>query len=34
MSTQVPIAELIDERYISVEGQQPPLEMDDDDLTH
>jgi hypothetical protein len=34
MSTQVSMAELIDERYMSVEGQQPSLAMDDDDLTH
>jgi hypothetical protein len=34
MSTQVPIAGLIDERLISVEGQQPSLYMGDDDLKH
>jgi hypothetical protein len=28
------MAELIDERYRSVEGQQPSLERDDDDLKH
>jgi hypothetical protein len=28
------MAELIDERYVSVEGQQPSLAMGDDDLKH
>jgi hypothetical protein len=34
MSTQVSIAELIDESLLSAEGQQPSLEMGDDDLAH
>jgi hypothetical protein len=34
MSIQVPRSELIDERLISVEGQQPSLEMGADDLKH
>jgi hypothetical protein len=34
MSTQVSISELIDERLLSAEGQQPSLAMGDDDLKH